>query len=369
MGFEDISIAGAADLPNLAEQHLLPAIAMENLQGFRPFPRQSPGLQELGLFRQSLPIPRFSLFHGSDIGVNGFRLFESEGKLFTDESLVIEDPEFPTWFANKLHAGATENIDPAYLAARDPHEITIDEPVLVLAADEPSNFGSWVYRFLPKLLLALAHAPDIAIFSYRQPWIDNILALVCPDRRVILHNPVLRYRLRRAVIPTLPAPHVLLRPEIVAAFAELAGGVPESPAQADRIYVSRRRQSLARPGHRIFESETKLAEILMAEGYREFFPEDHPIEGQIAVFAHARTVVACGGANLFGAVYARRADLVVDIESTTDWAFAHSNLLSSIPAAYSMVRGEKTGRGNVVHGNWDVDIEGFVDGLHELCAA
>ncbi len=366
MGIDDIRIVGATELPSLEEQHLLPAVEMENLQGFHPFPRQSPGLQELGLFRQTLPIPRFSLFHGADIGVNGFRLFECEGKLFTDESLVIEDPEFTAWFANKLRSGATENIDAEALDRRDPHEVTIDEPVLVISSDEPSNFGSWVYRFLPKLLLALRHAPDIAIFSYRQPWIDNILSLVCPGRRVILHNPVVRYRLRRAVIPTLPAPHVLLRPEIVDAFSALADRVPASDAIADRIYVSRRRQSLARPGHRIFESETKLAEILMAEGYKEFFPEDHSIEAQIAVFSHAKTVVACGGANLFGSVYARNAKLVVDIESSTDWAFAHSNLLSSIAAEYSMVRGVHTGRGNVVHGNWDVDIEGFVDGLREL---
>ena len=368
MGFEDIRVVGASDLPSLEEQHLLPAVSMENLTGFRPFPRQSPGLGELGLFRQALPIPRFSLFHGTDIGVNGFRLFECGGQLFTDESLVIDDPEFTTWFAGKMRGGATENIDAAFLDERDPHEITIDEPVLVLSSDEPSNFGSWVYRFLPKLLLALQHAPDIAIFSYRQPWIDNILSLVCPERTVILQNPVWRYRLRRAVIPTLPAPHVLLRPEIVDAFSGLAECVPPSDAIAERIYVSRRRQSLARPGHRIFESETKLAEILMAEGYKEFFPEDHPIEAQIAVFSHAKIVVACGGANLFGSVYAKRAELVVDIESSTDWAFAHSNLLSSIAAEYSMVRGVHTGRGNVVHGNWDVDIEGFVEGLRELGA-
>lgn len=79
-------------------------------------------------------------------------------------------------------------------------------------------------------------------------------------------------------------------------------------------------------------------------------------------------VVSSGGANLFGVAFARNAEIVVDIESGTEWAFAHSNLLSSIPARYAMARGTRTGRGNGVHGNWDLDVEAFVEGLRVLGA-
>lgn len=364
----EIVLSEGSEVASLLERPVLPSIQQRNLQKFEPFPAKSESLLDLPLFEQSLDVPRFSLFSGEDIELNGFRLMHKDGTFFHDASLVHSGPEVTADFLAKCRSGQSEDIDASFMHDPDPSRLVVDEDVLVLSSDEPSNFGSWIYRFLPKLLLSEPYAGELPLFCYVNSWIAPILDFVVPGRKVIAHNPRHRYHLRRPLIPSLPAPHVLFRPEIIEAMQKLADRVPNRASGMEKIYVSRRKQALSRIGHRVFENETQLVETLAERGFQEFFPEDHTFEEQISIFAGAREIVGCGGSNMFGCVFARSAEFIVDIESTTDWAFAHSNLLSSVKSPYAMVRGVPTTRGNSFHRNWIVDTDEFVRGLERRVA-
>jgi hypothetical protein len=69
---------------------------------------------------------------------------------------------------------------------------------------------------------------------------------------------------------------------------------------------------------------------------------------------------------MFGCIFARHAELIVDIESCDEWIHAHSNLLSSTNASWSMLKGKRVPRGKPPHQNWIIDIETIVEGLRLL---
>lgn len=317
--------------------------------------------------------PRFSVFEFSDCTLNGFRLFEASGKRFTDISLVDDDGRHKSQFAAKFARGLTEDIE----TNSDTGEIVNQyRPVqfdgsetLLFCGDEPANFGSWIYRTIPKLILAMDAKAYKAAFGYASaPWMKSIISTLFPDLVLLPQNTRLRYEIRNASIPSLPAPTAYFRPEIRKQFDCLVDrfkGTGNKPSY-EKIYVSRRKQSIKRPGFRVLESETELVEKLMVRGFTEFFPEDHPIDEQIRIFSQAKVIVGIGGSNMFGCYFARNAEIIVDIESTGTWVFAHSNVMASSGRPFTMLRGRPTDRGIVGHRNWAIDIETVLKGLTAL---
>jgi len=364
----------AAAVPGLSGAPRLPPDMLRARDRLLPFPGEV-----LGGFARELaqPVevqaPAFGTFHLAQGLVHGFRTFEAQGVAFNDISLVGDAAAETAAFAAKCRAGQTEDLAPGGRASVT--GAVAAQPVagaLLLCSDEPSNFGSWLYRFLPKLLLALEEAPVRRVFAYAPlPWMQEVLRLAAPELEVVVHNPRVSHRLEDVLIPSLPAPHVLMRAEIrghfdrLAAQAVAAGGaeVPE------RLYVSRRLQALRRPGYRVLENETELVERLRERGFTEFIPEVHPLAEQIRVFAQARVIISPGGANLFPVLFARRAELVVGIEAMPDWLFAHTNLLSSSGCAFTVAKGVPGPRGAPPHSNFALDVDGFLDGLRVLGVA
>ena len=140
------------------------------------------------------------------------------------------------------------------------------------------------------------------------------------------------------------------------------------PRTPDKIYISRRKMALARPGHRVLENETELVERLVPHGFEEFFPEDKTPLEQIAVCSQARIIVVAGGSDLFNCYFARRADLIVDLEASTVFQQHHANVLASCCRPFSIVRGLRNERGSHDHHmNWTIDIDAFVAGLGRMC--
>jgi hypothetical protein len=319
----------------------------------------------------SVQLPRFSLFEFPLVTLHGFRLFEYEGCLFTDQSLVDETQDADIAFWSKIAGGQSEDLvfEPdGTVRSRSGETLRIDgSNCLVLCSDEPSNFGSWIYRVLPKFLLARMHGPFERVFVYQNSsWMLPILRLVCASVESVPHWPTRSYVIENATIASLPTPGVCFRGELRDALRELAGCCVAPPARMEKVYISRRKQAIARPGFRVLENETELVERLRSLGFQEFFPEDHTIEHQIAVLSNARLIVSTGGSNLFGCVFAMAADMIIDIESGPEWAYAHMNLLASTGRPFSMVRSVRQKRGTGVHLNWTVDVDAFVEGIRRL---
>lgn len=363
-----IELASADQINGLSERAVLPAVTTLVGENEVKFPRVTDSLTPIILGQANIAVPRFSLFVAEDIFVNGFRLFEIGSMRATDTSLADDAARVSRDFNRKIATGQREDLSASYLqGARAPAKmIDSDGEVLLACSDEPSNFGSWLYRILPKILLSTESSSFEAIFVYQQKWMRDILDFAGLKSRLLHHDPTQRYHVRRGVIPNLPAPVAFLRSEARNALLSLHDRSKCDRTLGERIYVSRRGQSIRRIGFRVLENETELVERLAELNFREFRPEEYSFEEQLSVLDKAKIIIGCGGSNMFGCLFARRAELIVDIESCNEWSFAHRNVLSSTQAAFTMVKGRQLKRGTQPHLNWIIDAEALCDGLREL---
>ncbi|HEY5299822.1 MAG TPA: glycosyltransferase family 61 protein [Acetobacteraceae bacterium] len=362
------AFSAITDLPGLQEQAVLPAFGCTLRTRLAIFPVQTAGLTPITFAPAPWEIPRFSLFRTDATLLSGFRLHEVSGRLFTDASIVGDTKAESDLFTRKVEIGQAEDLDKQSLDA--PVVVEKGGPVLVLASDEPANYGSWLYRFLPKYLLSRVASEFEAVLVYTPGFAFDLLDAAGVKRELVSHNPRRRYLVRNAIIPSLPAPHVYLRPEIVAA---LRGMVPSDRKGVDlgeRLYISRRMQAIRKPGFRVLINETELVERLREHGFAEFIPENHSFREQMAIFNRARIIVGCGGSNMFGCVFASNVEFIVDLESAPNWLFAHLNLFESLGCAYTAALGTRRGaEEDTPHVNWTIDVPAVIDGLRALGVA
>lgn len=360
-----VTLSAIADLPGLQEQTVLPALACTLRTRLVNFPVQTAGLTPIIFPPVAWAVPRFSLFRTETTLLSGFRLHEVGGKHFTDASLVDDSGAENDLFTAKIKSGQAENLD--MQVAGPPVVVERSGAVLVLAGDEPANYGSWLYRFLPKYLLSRTASEFESVLVYTPGFAFALLDAAGVRQEVVSHNPRRPFLVKNAIIPSLPAPHVYLRPEIVAALRAMVPSERGDVDLGERIYVSRRMQSIRKPGFRVLINETAVVERLREHGFTEFIPEDHSFREQMAIFGRARVIVGCGGSNMFGCVFARNVEFIVDLESAPNWLFAHLNLFESLGCAYAGALGTRRGaEADTPHLNWEIDVSAVIGGLRAL---
>jgi hypothetical protein len=365
-----LDLVSSRDVPCLLEERILDTTALVANERFIRFPIDSPTCLPVELAPVKQELPRFSLFHGNSVTVNGAALLGCEGRHFTADSLVAVDPVACTRYnQHLLDRFGWGDISIAFLLGEDSacESVATDSPTLVLCSDEPDNFGSWIWRFIPKLLLSMQHAKFSSVFAYhQQPWMKDLISLAGYEGELIFHDPARQYKIDNVIIPSAPVPAVLFRREVLDLFDRLHDRQDESCDLGEKLYVSRRGWALRFPRYRALENETGLVVALEELGFVEFRPEEYSIPMQVAIFDRARVIVGPGGSNMCGCIWARHAELIVDIEPCDEWLWGHMNLCSSTPAGWSMLKGRRVRRGDAPHRNYIVDIGAVKRGVRQL---
>jgi capsular polysaccharide biosynthesis protein len=365
-----VKLSSAAHIEGLNETPILPEQPFETHQNYLPFPVATPDCKPKPWPAGQQNIPRFSLFSAADVNLDGFRLYRHSGHFFTDLSLVAPNLEREEAFFNwKLANRQIEDLKLDRLGNDGPDRLKIvrDGPILLACSDEPANFGSWIYRFMPKLMMSAASGIEFeSIMVYHTGWITDLIRFLGFDGDLIPHNPVRQYHILQPLIPSLPVPYVYFRPEVRQCLQSIHDRQDETATLGDKIYISRRAQALKNPKWRALENETGLVAALLDLGFKEFIPERYSFAEQVAIFDKARLIIGCGGSNMFGCIFARHAELIIDIESGDEWSYAHANLLASTSGLWSMVKGTQLARGSPPHRNWTIDIAAVTTGYLDL---
>jgi hypothetical protein len=352
------------------EQLCLPTLTEIMRTQFVKFPVSTDGCYAVDLGPTQIALPAFSLYRFDSCRIDGFRLLSTNGKYFLDSSLNAGELNYEQNFLNKLQRGQTEDLVLRQANSEPDRSETrhLDqENILLFSSDEPANFGSWIYRILPKIVLSRRFCELTYLFGYASaPWMKAMIGTIFPSLSIIPQNPKISYVFKAPIIPSAVAPVAFFRQELREEYSELTERFRTGDDVPERIYVSRRRQAIKRPGVRVLENETELVERLVARGFVEFFPEDHPIEVQIRTFSQAKIIVGLGGSNMFGCYFARQADIIIDIESVETWIYAHANVLASSGRPFTIVRGIQNDRGTGGHRNWMVDVESLLRGMAAL---
>jgi hypothetical protein len=241
---------------------------------------------------------------------------------------------------------------------------TVDEPVISLCSTEPSNYGSFIFRVLPKVVTLEHHVwPPWKVLVYaRSESAMRLLELAGIARdRIIQHEPGMTTRLSKIIVPSLRNPDSYLDLESRLFYDRLRDRFGAAPA-GRRIYVSRHRHGQRAAGGRLMRNEAELIERLKRIGFDIVEPENLSAEDQIRVFSSASLVVGPSGSGMFNCVFCHPGTAVIDIESEPHWIYAHAGLFASCGLNYGLFVGRVAEDDPAaIHRQWSVNIDALLD--------
>jgi len=209
--------------------------------------------------------------------------------------------------------------------------ISINEPVICLTSDEAPNYGSFLFRILPKLVQVALLDVSIKILVpvYFHSLRQFLMLAGIDESRLIHQDLVALYKLKRAILPSMRNSHAWLDRESIAFYDSLRMRHGES--RRDRkIYLSRRDYLKSHDGQgRIMLNESELIEKLKERGFEVVEPQNFSALQQIRMFSSASLIVSASGSALFNIVFSYPGTKVIDIESEPHWISNHARLFGS----------------------------------------
>jgi capsular polysaccharide biosynthesis protein len=268
-------------------------------------------------------------------------------------------PEAPEGKAYKLYAGKSRT--PMHLPGR----------FLFLGALEPGNFGSFLFRMLPRLLAIqeLGLAFDALIVPERTTWLMATLDLL--QIELPIHTlPELRGASVEHIwfIANYENEGYFSAPDMqrIRHFAQRYAKI--NPAWGDKIYVSRTFSSNNRPGYHPLLNEAEVETALVQRGFEIVHPETLSFRQQLGRFLHANTIVGPSGSGMLNACFAPAGSVVLDLESYSHCVRQHARVYDSSGKRYGFCFGQLSSEDNAppLQRSWRValaDVQAALDVL------
>jgi hypothetical protein len=243
----------------------------------------------------------------------------------------------------------------------------LDGVTISLASLEPSNYGSFLFRVLPKISAAFRFSRDLKILLpiYHENFRSYLHVLGFSDAQIIPHYANSVYVLSRALIPSLRNPECWFDRSSIAFYDELryrygVGRVPGRKVFLTRVGVGAMPQG---SGGRVMLNEPELRSALTSRGYEVVEPSRlRPLQ-QIGEFSSAEIIVTASGSAMFNAVFCHAGTKILDIESEPHWIHAHMCLFGSRELRYGIFEGEVTVPRVGHHLPFKVDVARLIDRL------
>jgi capsular polysaccharide biosynthesis protein len=334
----------------------------------------SAGLFRYGISPFSIRCPPGFAVGFDEIQLVGYRtVLTRDGRFFNDEP-GTHPGAAQDWAAKIAGADGYSNEDTGLvrteggfvLERRERYIQRIDSPVVVLCSNEPSNYGSFLFRVLPKLAMFGAEIPDVPVLAYVPlPNYRELVELagVAPGR-VVAHNPGFITEIKRAILPGLRNDQAYLDDESLAFYAAMKARLGVAGGGGRRIYISR--LGVTTHGRRM-ENEAELVDALAERGFDIIRPQDFTAREQIALFANARMVVGPSGAALFNCVFCEAGTVLVDIESEPYWIHAHASLFTSCGLQWGVFEGKTIDQDfSIIHKPYRVNIPALLARIDQL---
>jgi capsular polysaccharide biosynthesis protein len=348
----------------------------------RAFERRQPEFfadpDQVGLFANITPglfsSPPAFIAKARQSRIAGFRtVLSRDGFFFNDDSLsgAARQEEFLARLAEpdplNEETGLRRNGQGSFfLDSGDRPVEQIPGTTVLLSSAEPSNYGSWLFRVLPKLQTLRPFNLDstvrFLVWAELPTFREYLRLLGVPGERIIDHKPKnVVYELERAIVPSIRNNQAYLDAESLALYGGLRSqlGVERQPGQ--RIYVSRLQQS-QHGSTRTMQNEAELIARLETMGFRIVCPEKLSVPEQIRTFSSAEMVVGPSGSGMFNIVFCHPGTKIIDIESEPHWIHAHLCLFASCGLRFGIFVGKAVNTDFTTHHKpWRVNIEALID--------
>lgn len=310
----------------------------------------------------------FYIALGENWKVDGHRIFvNSRDKMFLLDKVFAENA--PQW-ANYIKADRDTSLHagPGMAGLRDSGVVKptvhISGAVGAALGTEPSNWGSYVARILPRAIAFKKLGLRKLLVYCRHPRQKELLHLAGWDvEDIVEFEPWRSYSADEFHLISELANGLYLSPFAISDLRNL-GANHKKMASPRRIFVSRR-GGIASKSARYCINGADVEAAMKDLGIEVVVPDSLSVSEQIALFAGAEVVIGPSGAGMFNSVFADPAARVVDIESQSDWLHGHNSLFSSVGIAYGFQVARSSRDADVAHRPFEVNVPALADRIQE----
>lgn len=303
----------------------------------------------------------------------GYRSYISKGGVFFNDQVYIDDAGVEENLSRLRQSDAFPNEDTGLVEGSSARHFKqgpmvrsveiLSEEIISLCSLEPSNYGSFLFRILPKLgtvgdLLGTRRVL-VPIFS---PSMRELLHLCgIPDERIIAHDTHVTYQISRVLVPSNRNIHAFIDDETRTFFARLRNRYSDGKREK-KIFVSRLGWSGSYAAtHRVMVNEKEVAAALQKLGFELVLTHQMSVLEQISMFASASFIVGASGSAMFNVVFSHPGTKLIDIESEPHWIFAHTNLFASFELDYGVFEARRLDPGDSTpHKPFSVNVDALV---------
>lgn len=229
-----------------------------------------------------------------------------------------------------------------YVARRTVKEFR--QRALFLHNLEPSNYGSFLFRQLPQLLL-LHDVPiefDLYVVPERTAWLREALQMIgLPDRPILTVKEVTGDKFDCVTFFNEFDAEGFLSDDVTSRMTALSRTVWPSRIYPDaqKLYISRLMSAAARPDYRQLHGEADVEAFFERRGFRVVYPEALSFAEQISLFRNARTVVGPSGSGMLNAIFSESGARILDMESFHFTVRQHAKIYGSSGKSYAFLFG------------------------------
>ena len=251
-------------------------------------------------------------------------------------------------------------------------DVMLRGPVMLATADEPGNWGLFLLQCLPAALRYVKDRKRYGKFLCHAPQGNrrDLLRLVgIRDEDFVHHDVSLTYGLEEVRFFQTGFRDLVVSSEDRALFLGLAEHIRwnHKVRNAPRLFLSRRMRTAEHGVYRTLRNELELRHALEKSGFESIETEYMGPVDQIRTMAGAQTIVGLGGAGMFNLVFCPAEARVLDIESTSKFTNAHTNIFASCGLDYGVHIGmEIPDASRADHHDWEVDVQQVLRSLDIL---
>ena len=209
---------------------------------------------------------------------------------------------------------------------------------------EPSNYGSFLFRQLPQLLMlqGLPIEFDVYVVPERTAWFREALLMIgLPDKQILTVKEVTGDRFASVTFFNDFDAEGFLSEDVSTRMLALSRTVWPSHVHpgAQKLYISRLLSASARPEYRQLQDEAAVERFFERRGFAIVYPESLSFAEQIALFRQARMIAGPSGSGMLNAVFADPGVRLLDMESFHYTVRQHAKIYGSSKKTYGFLFG------------------------------
>lgn len=314
---------------------------------------------------------RFLLKSDEKWMLNGHRwLLNRDSAQFFADNIVQDAKSYSNLFSTDRDTGLSWAENEEFVFQDKARKtIRLDEQVGLAVSGEPSNWGSFLFRVVPKLAWLKAVGVSKVLMYSQLPQQRQLAKLLgFSEESIIPHHPNCNYEVNSGIIPSQCHSNGYLDAYAREVFLGLSRSLEGKSRYGRRIYISRR-GGIASTRTRRCLNEEEVCKALLAKGFEIVIPDELSVVEQLAAFANADFVVGPAGAGMFNSVFCRPGTKLIDIESERHWIYAHCNLFSSLGLDFGVFWGKvepALADSGAVHLPFSVNVAALLDRIEKM---